>query len=127
MPLLRLAPFALVLLPTLSKAWFYFHYEQGWRPQWRQAARVVERHRSDRDLVAVANAAPMDWYLNPITPAHRPRSPQELINLEWWDLEEKVDRLLRDREAPQIWVVVNRPLFLEKDPGGRQLARLMAS
>ncbi len=111
----------LLAVPLLCQLYLYWFQEYGWRPRWREAAAYVREHMSEGEKVAAANSTPLEWYLNPF-PSFTGDQPRFVVDLESWDIAEKMDELLAAEK--KTWVVMNLPFFKEKDPGGAQVERV---
>ena len=118
----RLLAAGLLVVPILCQLYLYSFHEYGWRPRWREAARFVQERMKEGEKVGAANSVPLEWYMNPF-PSFTGDESRVVEDLESWNIARKVDTLLEGKE--KAWVVVNLPFFLEKDPGGDQLRRIL--
>jgi len=114
----------LLVVPLLCQLYLYSFHEYGWRPRWREAARFVRDRLGEGEKVAAANSTPLEYYLNPY-PSFTGDMPRFVEDLESWNISRKVEALLES--GKKSWIVVNLPFFLEKDPSGRQLDRILAN
>lgn len=118
----RVFALGLLVFDLAAQDHLYFHYRNGERPDWRQAAIYIDRNGSPEDVVASNNEPCMEWYLNPRQPFHLKRSPsgkkRKVIEvLGPWshkDLEKWVEQA--DREGHRVWVVITEPTLHLNDP-----------
>lgn len=132
--LLRTMPVGILLVFLLGQSYLYFQKQHGWRPRWREAVQLVERHRDrvgTRPLRILTTDRPSVAYYLDRPKVVNPTSGRDDIVIEAiepWDLVEdgrvvteeflNAQKALADRHGQELYVLFVQPELEEIDSAG---------